>query len=138
MKKFSFIALGLVALGLVFFAAHAAVTKTFVSSGGEKSTYTYALTANLDTSGIHDISGASWVGISSKGITADTISVQVSVLPAPTAAAEWFTLTDNSGVNPFAADNNLWQQSVVGMRALRFVRAGAADGTITMQLTLKK
>lgn len=137
MKKFKFIALGLILIGIAF-VAHAAVTKTFISSGGEKSTYTYVLTADTDTSGIHDISGASWIGISSKGITADEINVQVSVLPAPAVAAEWFALTDNSGVNPFAADNNLWQQSVVGMRALRFVRAGAADGDITIQLTLKK
>ena len=138
MKKFKFLVLGLVALCVVVFVAQAAVTKTFIGSKLDKTTYTYALTADADTSDIHDISGASWIGLSSKGITADTISIQVSVLPAPTVAGEWFTLTDNSGVNPFAADNNLWQQSVVGMRALRFVRAGAADGTITMQLTLKQ
>ena len=138
MKKLKLIALGLVLVTGIIFVAHAAVTKTFIGASGEKSTYTYELTATLDTSAIHDISGASWVGISSKGITADAIAVQVSVLPTPTVAGEWFTLTDNSGVNPFAADNNLWQQSVVGMRALRFVRTGAADGDITMQLTLKK
>ncbi len=138
MKKIYKIVLGAVVLCLFVLVAHGAVTKTYIGGKLDKSTYTYALTANLDTSTIHDISGASWVGLSSKGITADTITVQVSVLPAPTVAGEWFDLTDSSGVNPFAADNNLWQQSVVGVRALRFVRAGAVDGTITMQLTLKK
>jgi len=138
MKKFKLLALALVLTCGIVFIAHAAVTKTFISSKLDKATYTYELTADLDTSGIHDLTGASWVGLSSTGIAADTISVQVSVLPAPTIAGQWFTLTDNSGVNPFAADNNLWQQNVSGMRALRFVRAGAVDGDITMQITLKK
>jgi len=137
MRKIKLIALGLVLSFGVAFVAYAAVTKTFIGSKNEKSTYTYSLTA-ADTTAIHDISGASWIGLSSTGLSADTVAVQLSVLPAPTVAGEWFTLTDNSGVNPFAATNNFWQQSIVGSRALRFVRTGTADGTIEMQLTLKK
>jgi hypothetical protein len=129
-------------LGLILLACvgitYAAVTQTFVSSKGEKSTYTFVLEGDADTSDVQDISGSSWIGISSKGITADTINVQLSPHPAPPAAGDWFTLTDNVGVNPFAATNNFWQQSIVGARAIRFVRSGAADGDITITITLKK
>ena len=138
MQKIRKIAFGLLVTLLLAGITYAAVTKTFVSAKNDKSTYTFVLEDNLDASTTVDISGANWVGIASKGITADTITVQVSPHPAPPAAADWFGLTDNSGVNPFAASNNFWQQSIVGSRALRFVRSGAVDGDITITLTLSK
>jgi len=138
MQKIRRIAFGLLVTLLLAGITYAAVTKTFVSAKNEKSTYTFVLEDNLDASTTVDISGANWTGIASKGITADTISVQVSPHPAPPTADDWFDVTDNAGVNPFEAANNFWQQSLVGSRALRFVRTGAVDGDITMTLTLSK
>jgi len=138
MQKSKYFAFGLIVALIMSGVSFAAVTKTFVSGKLEKSTYTFVLTANADTSTTLDLTGANWIGVSAKGITADTITMQVSPHPVPPAAGDWFTITDNVGVNPFATANNFWQQSVVGSRALRFVRTGAVDGDITMTITLSK